>query len=74
MRLHCVNANLGILRYLIGIADTSEFRNNPFASLGIQALAVAALTDIKRRRNMNLDKSAVLLDEVTHGTARRVQW
>ena len=61
----------GILRRLVGIGDAGELLDDAGAGLGVEALAVAALADLERGRDVDLEEAAGGLDHVAHLGAGR---
>src|SRR5690242_18685069 len=47
---------------LVWVVDPCEIREQPGTSLGVEALAVAFLAHVNRRRHMHLDEAAGSLD------------
>ena len=70
-RLRRVEPHLRVLRRLVRIVDARKAFESAGARLRIEALAIARLADLDRRRDMDLDEAAERLDHLAHDLARR---
>src|SRR5579862_8801682 len=68
----CIRYNIGVFWHFVGIGDTREVLDQPGTRLGIQALAVPALTDVERRGEINQDKTTMRLNSRAYLFSDRV--
>src|SRR5690606_25138968 len=69
--LRRVDPHLGVLGLLVRIADAREVLDDARARLRVEALAIAPLANLERRRDVDLEEAAERLDHLAHLPARR---